>query len=83
MIIDEWWIFGFVEKWPVHHNGNGQSEDEDANEGAQAADQLNMCISVIQFFYLSVFLYFCIAMLSAIFVYFHICVNRWKIIWST
>ena len=67
MIIDEWWIFGFVEKWPVHHNGNGQSEDEDANEGAQAADQLNVCISVIQFFYLSVFLYFCIAMLSAIF----------------
>ena len=58
MIVDEWCIFGFVEMWPVHHNGNGQSEDEDANEGAQAADQLNMCISVFQYFS---FLYFCIS----------------------
>ena len=55
MNVDEWCIFGFVEMWPVHHNGNGQSEDEDANEGAQAADQLNMCISVILYFRISVF----------------------------
>ena len=61
MIVDEWCIFCFVDMWPVHHNGNGQSEDEDANEGAQATDQLNM--------YISVFLY------SSIFAFLNICIS--------